>query len=622
MSVLLRRAYATYAAGETVNLDNETEATLVAQSFGSYVVNPGSAFFPLTAAEQQNLRDSGVTTSGRGSLTVIDAAIVQTLTGGGATRRPLIRSFTYTGTGAIQEVVVGFQPDLLIFKDVSTGAIISVLQHPANWYGRAPYLGFADGHVVGGNGMTRQGFMVGVANFLNTAATVYSCLAIADNGSGKLRVGDYAGNGVDGRSLAEIIGQDANASDLVFFWVGRDNTTERWFRGKNTNEACTMTANNGSATVISSLIPLTISNSADVNTAVTDAAAGGHYSWFALYDCSDWYTAIEPGTGVARDISLPFSLKDKLSFAMLRRLAVTANNRSPQVYIPEASINTSFRPAEATFNATMINGNASKSISVGAGNEVNSSTFNYFLLAMREQLLGADSQIIHPTYLGRAGLKVTAAAGGVLTQYLPPVTAGSAFAVEALVSLSSALEVAVWAIASAAAVRSVAITTSDFTTPVTNYPVYKFKAYDGTERNRDGGMRIADQSLAHLVFFSDGAGNVGMTLNGRFREQLTSSATITAPTGTKMTMLSCRDTGDVLTQSAVGSTFGFFRFYGFKPTNAQMYAMYLAAIGAPGGAVPTYAEEWDAANVTGNVLRATVDRAHDGEIRSMTATTI
>lgn len=60
MSVLLLKPYGSYAQGDTVDLDNATEASLVAQGIGKYVENPGSSYFPLTAAEQQNLRGIAV----------------------------------------------------------------------------------------------------------------------------------------------------------------------------------------------------------------------------------------------------------------------------------------------------------------------------------------------------------------------------------------------------------------------------------------------------------------------------------------------------------------------------------------------------------------------------------
>ena len=56
MTILLLRPYSTYAQGATVDLDNATEAALVAQGRATYTVNPGSNFAPLTPTEHQTLR--------------------------------------------------------------------------------------------------------------------------------------------------------------------------------------------------------------------------------------------------------------------------------------------------------------------------------------------------------------------------------------------------------------------------------------------------------------------------------------------------------------------------------------------------------------------------------------
>lgn len=57
MTILLLKPYAAYAQGASVDLDNATEASLVAQGLATYTVNPGPSYFPLTATEQQNLRE-------------------------------------------------------------------------------------------------------------------------------------------------------------------------------------------------------------------------------------------------------------------------------------------------------------------------------------------------------------------------------------------------------------------------------------------------------------------------------------------------------------------------------------------------------------------------------------
>jgi lysophospholipase L1-like esterase len=70
MTIILSQSYGAYANGATVDLDNATEAALVAQGRASYSgTAPTSAFQPLTAAEQQNLRDVYLTSSGGPAVT-------------------------------------------------------------------------------------------------------------------------------------------------------------------------------------------------------------------------------------------------------------------------------------------------------------------------------------------------------------------------------------------------------------------------------------------------------------------------------------------------------------------------------------------------------------------------
>lgn len=57
MTIILTRSYATFAQGATVDLDNSTEAALVAQGRATLLLNQGPNFQPLTANQQQLLQD-------------------------------------------------------------------------------------------------------------------------------------------------------------------------------------------------------------------------------------------------------------------------------------------------------------------------------------------------------------------------------------------------------------------------------------------------------------------------------------------------------------------------------------------------------------------------------------
>lgn len=82
MAIRLLFPYSTDVAGATVDYDNATEAALVAQGRAVYTTNPGAAFQPLTAQEQQAYRDSqpalSALVSEAGSVT---AAAIRSTTG-------------------------------------------------------------------------------------------------------------------------------------------------------------------------------------------------------------------------------------------------------------------------------------------------------------------------------------------------------------------------------------------------------------------------------------------------------------------------------------------------------------------------------------------------------------
>lgn len=118
MTVLLLRPYATFAQGATIDVDNATEASLVAQGFATYTINPGPAFGPLTAAEQQILRDSSPATLNvlrQGtSLNRWGAALAAMRAGTRNAKLLVISDSTSVGACAVSSSIVG--PNQLSFS--------------------------------------------------------------------------------------------------------------------------------------------------------------------------------------------------------------------------------------------------------------------------------------------------------------------------------------------------------------------------------------------------------------------------------------------------------------------------------------------------------------------------
>jgi hypothetical protein len=88
MTIILSQSYGTYANGATVDLDNATEAALVAQGRAVYSgTSPGPVFSPLTAQEQQTLRDSGIPA---GTSVGVSASLGAAVTSAGLAGKPKI----------------------------------------------------------------------------------------------------------------------------------------------------------------------------------------------------------------------------------------------------------------------------------------------------------------------------------------------------------------------------------------------------------------------------------------------------------------------------------------------------------------------------------------------------
>ncbi len=134
MTIILIRPYATFGQGETVDLDNSTEAALVAQGRATYTVDPGPNFEPLTATEQQELADGtssvaalaatgSIVTSAGAVFALSEVTPVETVTATGT---------AYTGAGYYRGIkvraIVGGPQTLTLYDALSaTGTPIDVI---------------------------------------------------------------------------------------------------------------------------------------------------------------------------------------------------------------------------------------------------------------------------------------------------------------------------------------------------------------------------------------------------------------------------------------------------------------------------------------------------------------
>lgn len=115
---------------------------------------------------------------------------------------PYITSGSYLGDGTDDRtILVGFQPDLVILKGNTT--TYPVFRTSAHSGDKTSYYQNASANAADlVQSLITTGFQVGVG--MNANGITYYWTALADNGSGNIKVGTYTGNGVDNRSITGV----------------------------------------------------------------------------------------------------------------------------------------------------------------------------------------------------------------------------------------------------------------------------------------------------------------------------------------------------------------------------------------------------------------------------------
>jgi hypothetical protein len=205
----------------------------------------------------------------------------------------------YIGDGtASREITTGFAPALVLTKRtaVSTAWLSNAM--PAL---TGQYLDGTAQNVTGGlfQGTSTTGFLVGTTTNVNLSVYYYVALKEV---SGKVDVGSYAGDSVDGKSIAT-----AFAPDVAF--VKATSTASGVFSTAHSygDYSSFMTATANAVNHIQSLSgsAFTVGNSANVN------ITGNSYYWFAFGGAStdatsgvfDYANGSYTGTGIAQAIS-------------------------------------------------------------------------------------------------------------------------------------------------------------------------------------------------------------------------------------------------------------------------------------------------------------------------------
>jgi hypothetical protein len=527
------------------------------------------------------------------------------------TYRPLTAVATWVGDGGASRTIsgVGFRPDLVIAKPEAAGA--AWFWHKLCWRSLSPRMGEASAHASLALDFTDDGLIVGSG--ANASGVVYHALFVADNGSGKLAVGSYAGNGVDDREI------DVGLAP-VFVALKRDNTYPCWTRATGMTTSYPLTGA-ASASNIKSLTSagFTVGTAADVNAASNAAGSGGEaYDYFALAASDAWRVMQFVGSGAARDLSVINSP----AFALIKSHD-SGTPRDAQV-----CFSTMASGSSADINGAVETGamGVGSGISLGANAVTNGSTITNTILAVQASVSGAESAVRPTLPAVRIG-----ADGGMIAP-----TRNTDFALNG-VALS--LEVAFVYRDTAPAQPITLLSVNENNTNAGHHFGIQLSTANRSlqfqcletgpvTRTLEYGFVPKNGEVVHVGFSFDGTSEVLISINGKLRKRASSALTIVAtgtPANAKVTVGNRRSGSDSVatTFDSTDCSFMLWRIYGAALTAAQWSARYRRAIlrdHAAADVVPL--EEWDAANVVGSTLYASLKSANNMTLINCTTETV
>lgn len=507
---------------------------------------------------------------------------------------PLVKVLSWVGDGSDTRVVagVGFRPDLIILKSSTAGT--AYFWHRLCWRGNAAKLGEATPHSAVVNGLLNDGFVVGAA--ANAAGVTYHAVVIADNGSGLVALGSYAGNGVDGRLIPL-------GFKPVYVAVKRDNYHYCWVCGAGMSASQPLQAAPGGDHIRLSAAGFIVGSSAQINEPTAGQGTGGEaYDYFALADCPAWRHLVYVGTGGDRDIR---ALPDP-AFALIKSNADASPQLAQIVFRSmsgSAAITGAAEPGVATIN--------DGALTLSSAARVNALNVPYSAIVFAELMqqpidvsrpglpavrIQTDGGLIAPVRNAEFALNGTPLSIEVLFVYR--ATAPST--VLTLVSVNENNLVAGHHFGlqlSGAAHRSLSV---------------QYKTAAGTQTNEIG-FSPADGDVVHLGVAFDGSSEWLIAIDGRFFKRFSYYMPI-APTANpgnaKLTVGNRRSGADLVSPSfdCEDMSFLLWRLYGRELADAEWHSRYRRAVFND----LTHADvdpldEWSAANAAGGTLFAAMN---------------
>lgn len=499
---------------------------------------------------------------------------------------PMAEVIEWSGNGSPRTLELNKRFDAVIV--IPSSSTPAHFFHNFTWRGNSPNMGANAPHTAAA--IRFYGETMYVSPTLNAAGVNYRAILLADNGSGRLKCGSYAGNGIDNRAIDIGIAP-------CFVMVKRDNSFPCWFRAAGMDTSYPLSAA-ASAANIKSLTPtgFTVGNSADINEASDGAGAGGEaYDYIALAESLAWEVTTFVGSGSNREIGSP-----PQTVAAIVKSLDNVTPRSARLGVIGSSIT---KPVGAAAEAALFTVGDGY-ISVGASSEVNGSGFATTVLSIKS---GQNIAQYKEAPKEAKALKVGASGGAICLTNNPLFTAikTSGFYIEALFKYDSSNPSNGYLVSLAQSATAGQMQFALWVSGANKDLMVSFGVAGATTKTLEIGVRLDDGEKHHVGLGFDGVSEMVVDVDGSRVKLLSSITTIVdaaTPTNVKLGIGCLRSTADARAAPLLNSEIALVRLYSSTLTASAARRRYRRAMLQDFSARDVAClEEWDASQVDGSL---------------------
>lgn len=289
-----------------------------------------------------------------------------------------IRTGTYTGTGAYQEITgLGFRPDFVLTMASTSQHCVWKGSHTPNTssiYAGASLVDPSSSNTI--MGLTSDGFTIGTSDVVNQPTFGFYYIAIQGSPQ-TFATGDYIGNNADNRNFTDIQKMDFTP---FFTLIGGNGALGRIYRcsGFNSGDSSLVVGSGGN---IANGIQDQIANGFQVGTGSTVNTSGTLYHYMCLANVPRAVKAgTYSGTGVAQQIN---GVGFEPDFLLIKANGTTTGSEANGVWISSMPAGNARRLTNVALATNRINSTHSDGFTVGTENGFNQSGFTYQYLALQ-----------------------------------------------------------------------------------------------------------------------------------------------------------------------------------------------------------------------------------------------